>query len=173
MGGLSDNGKSNLELSMGILNVVLGAVLFLDGIIIALFAFVCLLMSFSLFFLAAIPAFLFTGALCIVTFVAALVNVITGVGAMIASRKSGKVSKLFTIATIVVDTIVIPANVIALICGSYLLYTEVNYLSVLIFVIAVLAILLAVASLTLSIIRIAKHNTQQRSGDEDPIAKNS
>ena len=34
--------KSKLELSMGILNIVLGAVLFVDGIVIALFAFVCL-----------------------------------------------------------------------------------------------------------------------------------
>lgn len=146
--------KSKLELSMGVLNIVLGAVLFADAAVIALFAFVCLLMSFSLFFLAAIPAFLFTGMLCIIAFAAAIVNVITGIGAVVSSQTGGKVSTIFTIATIVVDAIVIPANVVALFCGSYLLYTEVNYLSILIFVIAVCAILLATASLILSIIRI-------------------
>lgn len=173
MDNTHNTANAKLELSMGILNIVLGAVLFADGIVIALFAFVCLLFSFSLFFLAAIPAFLFTGMLCIVTFITALVNAITGIGAVVSSRTSGKVSKLFTIATMVVDTIVIPANIVALVCGSYLLYTEVDYLSVLIFVIAVLAILLAVASLILSIVRIVKRNKQQRNNNEDAIAKNS
>ena len=173
MGRLPDKTKSKLELSMGILNIVLGAVLSLDGLVIALFAFVCLLMSFSLFFTAAIPAFLFTGMLCIVTFIAALVNVITGVGAVVTSQTSKKISKFFTIATMVVDIVVIPANIVALICGTYILYTEVNYLSVLIFIIAVLAILLAVASLILSIVRIVQRGKRQGEPNENAFAENT
>lgn len=163
MDNLSNNTNAKLELSMGILNIVLSAVLFVDGIVTALIAFVCLLLSFSLFFLAAIPAFLFTGMLCLITFIAALVNVITGIGAVVSSQTRGKISAFFTIATIVVDAVVIPANIVALFCGSYLLYTEVNYLSILIFVIAACAILLATASLILSIIRIAKRSNRKSS----------
>lgn len=152
----TDNTIVKLGRAMGGLNIALGAVLFVDGIIIAVVAFCCLLLSFSLFFMAAVPAFLVTGFLCIIAFGAAIVSTVIGVGTVFASQKSAKVLKLFPILTIVVDVAVIPANIIALVCGVYLLYTEVNWLSVLIFIVAACAITLAVASLVLSIIRIVK-----------------
>lgn len=148
---------AKLERATGGLNIAMSAVLLVDGLILGVMAFVCLLMSFSLFFMAAIPAFLVIGFLCLMAFGAAVANLITGIGTLYASEKRGNVLKVFLIVTIVVDVAVIPANIIALICGSYLLYTEVNFLSILIFIVAALAILLAIASFVLSVIRIAKH----------------
>ena len=147
---------AKLERAMGGLNIALGGVLAADGILLAVVAFCCLLMSFSLFFMAAIPAFLVIGFLCIVTFGAATANLVVGIGTVLSSKKRAEILKLFPIVTIVVDIVVIPANAIALACGAYLLYTEVDFLSILIFIVAACAILLAAASLVLSIIRIVK-----------------
>lgn len=152
----SDTTTIKLEHAMGGLNIALGAVLFVDGIIIAVMAFCCLLLSFSLFFMAAIPAFLVTGFLCIIAFGAAIANIVVGVGTVFASDKHIKVLRVFPFITIAADIAVIPANIIALVCGSYLLYTEVNFLSILIFIVAACAILLAAASLILSVVRIVK-----------------
>lgn len=152
----TNKGTSRLERATGGLNIALGLVLFVDGIVIAIVALCCLLMSFSLFFMAAIPAFLVTGFLCIMAFAAAIANIVTGVGTVIASAKRGKLRSVFFIITIAADIVVIPANIIALICGAYLLYTEVNYLSILIFIFAACAIILAVSSLVLSAIRLIK-----------------
>ena len=145
-----------LERAMGGLNIALGAVLFIDGILLAVMASCCLLMSFSLFFMAAVPAFLVTGFLCIVALGAAITSLVVGIGTVISSANSAKLLKLFPIVTIAVDIAVIPANIIALVCGAYLLYTEVNFLSILIFIVAACAILLATTSLVLSIVRIVK-----------------
>lgn len=156
---MTDNpNTTNIKLvkAMGAMNIALGAVLFVDGVLIVIMAFCCLLMSFSLFFLAAIPAFLVTSSLSVAAFIAAAENIAAGLGAVLSAKKGGNVSKGFTIATLIIDILIIPANVLALICGSYLLYTEVNFLSVLIFIIAASVIALAVASLTLSIIRLKR-----------------
>lgn len=152
----ADKSTVKLERAMGGLNIALGVVLAVDGIILAIMAFCCLLMSFSLFFMAAIPAFLVIGFLCVLAFGAAIANIVTGVGTVFASKRSVKILRLFPIVTLIVDVAVIPANVIALVCGTYLLYTEVNWLSILIFIVAACAIMLAVVSLVLSIIRIVK-----------------
>ena len=152
-----DQTTVKLERAMGALNITLGVVLFVDGVVLAFVAFCCLLMSFSLFFMAAVPAFLVIGLLCIMTFGAAIANLVTGVGTVFSSKKqSNKILRLFPIITIAADVAVIPANIIALVCGSYLLYTEVNYISILVFIVAALAILLAVVSLVLSIVRLVK-----------------
>ncbi|MDE6618388.1 MAG: hypothetical protein K2K13_05140 [Clostridiales bacterium] len=153
---MADKSIAKLERAMGGLNITLGTVLGIDGIILAVIAFCCLLMSFSLFFMAAIPAFLVIGFLCLMAFCGAIANIVTGVGAVLAAKKQTKVLRFVPIVAIAVDIAVIPANVIALVCGAYLLYTEVNWLSVLIFIVAACAIMLAVVSLVLSIIRMFK-----------------
>ena len=152
----TDQPTAKLERAMGVLNIALGAILFTDGILLAVMAFCCLLMSFSLFFMAAVPAFLVTGFLCMVAFGAGIASLVVGIGTMLSSANNAKILKIFPIVTIVVDVSTIPANVIALICGTYLLYTEVNFLSILIFIVAACAILLAATSLVLSIVRIVK-----------------
>ena len=147
---------SRLDKATGGLNIALGAVLAVDGIIIAVMAVVCLVMSFSLFFIAAIPAFLVTGFLCILAFVAAAANIITGATTAFTSQKFKRLHKVFSVITIAVDIAVIPANIVSFICGVYLISSDIDYLSVMIFIVAVLAILLAIASLTLSTVRIVK-----------------
>ena len=147
------------EHAIGVINIILGVVLSIDGILLAIMAFCCLLLSFSLFFMAAIPAFLVVGALCIVAFFAAGANFVTGIGTLVASNKGGKMSTGFSIATIVVDVAVIPANIIAFVCGVYLLYTEINFLSILIFIAAASAVILAAESLAFSIVRFVKNKT--------------
>lgn len=153
----ADQTTAKLESAMGGLNIALGVVLFADGVVLAVVAFCCLLLSFSLFFMAAIPAFLVIGLICLMAFGASIANLVTGVGTVFAAKKrDNKVLRLFPIITIAADITVIPANIVALVCGSYLLFTEVNYISVLVFIVAALAILLAAVSLVLSIIRLVK-----------------
>jgi len=144
--------NNKLGFSAGVLNIVLGSVLFVDAILIALMAFCCLIMSFTMFFMAAIPAFLFTGFLFFVALAAAIANIVTGTGAVVTSVKGGTVSKIFSVVSTVVDIAVIPANIVALVCGTYLLFTEISWLSVMIFIIAACAIILAVISLILNLI---------------------
>lgn len=151
--------NNKLGFSAGILNAVLGAVLFIDAILIAVMAFVCLLLSFSLFFMAAIPAFFATGFLCIVAFVAAAANVATGAGAIITSINGGKISSVFSTVSLIVDVAVIPANITAMACGAYLLLTEVSGLAILIFLIAAVAVMLAFASLILNIVVLTRTKT--------------
>ena len=155
---VTDNGEqtAKYEHKIGVLNITLGVVLYVDSILLGIVAICCLLMSFSLFFMAAIPAFLLVGALFVVTVVAATANVVAGIGTLVASQKGGTVSLVFSIATIVADVAVIPANAIALLCGAYLMYTEINFISIFIFVVAAAAIALAVTSLIFSIMRIVK-----------------
>ena len=90
--------NNKLGFSAGVLNVILGAVLFIDAALIAFIAFFCLLMSFSLFFMAAIPAFLLTGFLFLVVLGTGIANTVTGGGAILTSVKGGKISKIFSLS---------------------------------------------------------------------------
>ena len=159
---LTDKSTNRSELTTGILNIVLGIVLLIDTVLIAIMAACCLLMSFSLFFLAAIPAFLITGALCIISFVATWANVVIGVGTVIASKKGGKILTVFPIIAVIADVAVIPANIVALVFGVYLVVVEADFLSIFICIIAAIAIGLAIASLILSIVSLVKPKDQLR-----------
>lgn len=152
----NDNSNAGLERGAGALNISLGAVLFIDGILLAIAALCCLLMSFSLFFMAAIPAFLVLGALCLLTFGSGIVNIITGVSAIVASKRSEKISFILSIVATVVDIAMIPANIVACAFGALMLYAEVSLLAVLILTVAVIAVILASVSLILSIVRITR-----------------
>ena len=149
--------QTNFEHVAGVLNIILGIVLFVDGILLGIVAVFCFVMSFSLFFMAAIPAFFVIGGLCLLAFGAAIANLIAGIGSIVISNRGGTVSIVFSAVTMVVDTAVIPANAIAMLCGVYLLYTEVTFLSILIFIVATVAVGLAIASLVLSIMRFVKN----------------
>lgn len=144
------------ELATGVLNIILGIVLLVDAVLIAIMAVCCLLMSFSLFFLAAIPAFLITCTLCIIAFVATWANVVIGIGTVVASNRGGKILTIFPIIAVIADVAVIPANIVALVFGVYLVVVEIDFLSIFICIIATLAIGLAIASLILSIVSLIK-----------------
>lgn len=85
-----------------------------------------------------------------------IANTVTGGGAILTSVKGGKISKIFSTVSLAVDAVIIPANIFALVYGVYALYNDVGALSVLIFIIAASAILLAVASLILNIVCLTR-----------------
>ncbi len=115
-------------------------------------------------FMAAIPTFFVVGALCFAAFVAAIVNVVTGVGSVVAAQKSGKASFVISVAAVVVDVVMIPANVVACVFGAILLHDGIGVISVLSFSVAALAVALALVSLILNIIRITKNDAPTRQG---------
>lgn len=154
--------NNKLGFSAGILNVILGALLIIDAVLLAVFAFCFLLLSFSLFFMAAIPAFLVTGFLCIVTFGGAIANTVTGGGAILTSVRGGKISKIFSTVSVIVDVAVIPANIVALSYGAYIIFDEitvegaVSVFPVIITIITAVAIIIAVASLIFNIVCLTR-----------------
>ncbi len=102
--------KNKLGFSARILNVVFGGVLFADFIlIITLIVLVRLAMSFSLFFMSAIPAFIVFCCLA-PRFWFPIVNTLTGVEASVASVKGGNKSYALTIVSLALDCIVITVN---------------------------------------------------------------
>lgn len=161
----NDNHNVGPEFVAGVLNIALGVVLFVDAVLLAIAALGCLLMSFSLFFMAAIPAFLALGALCLLAFGAAIVNIITGISTVVAFRKSEKVSFVLSIVAMVADIAVIPANIIAAVLGALMIFDEVSVLSVFILTVAVLAVVLVLVSLILSILRISRHKPAAPDGN--------
>lgn len=149
---------NKLNFSAGVLNIIVGAVLFIDSVLIAVFAFAFLLLSFSLFFMAAIPAFLITAFLCVVTLVATAANTATGIGSVLTSINGGKLTKVFSIISIIVDAIVIPANMCALAFGAFVMADEPDFLSALIVAISALAISAATASLIVQCVSLVRAN---------------
>lgn len=109
-----------------------------------------------------IPTFFVVGALCFAAFVAAIVNVVTGIGSVVAAQKSGKASFVISVAAVVVDVVMIPANVVACVFGAILLHDGIGVISVLSFSVAALAVALALVSLILNIIRITKNDAPSR-----------
>lgn len=160
----NENPTGRSEYVAGVMNIVLGAVLFLDSVFLGIMAGLCFLLSFSLFFMAAIPTFFVVGALCFAAFVSAIVNVVTGVGSVVAAQKSGKASFVISVAAVVVDVVMIPANVVACVFGAILLHDGIGVISVLSFSVAALAVALALVSLILNIIRIMKNDAPTRQG---------
>ena len=146
--------------TVAVLNIALGAVLIFDVVLLGIMAFGCLLMSFSLFFMAAIPAFFLIGGLTIATLIAAVVNIGDGIGLAIAANKNRRVSTVFTVITMITDGIMLPVNIVALICGIYLLTAETDFLSIAITMAAAFVILLALISLILNLIKWkqSRHN---------------
>ncbi len=148
--------NSKSQNAVGVLNIALGIALFLHVILLGIMAVGCLLMSFSLFFMAAIPAFMLIGFLTFATFIAAIVNIGEGLGLIIAANKSRKVSTVFAVVALVTDCIILPVDAVALACGIYLLLSEINFLSVSITIASALVLVLAVAALILSLIRFTQ-----------------
>lgn len=139
--------------TVGVLNIILGIVLLIDVGMLCVVAFCLLMLSFSLFFMAAIPAFLLFFVLTIATFVAAVINLVDGIATVAVSKKRRILSSVLGVITIIVDLIMIIANIVALVCGIYLTISEVNFISITTTITASLAIILAILSLCLTLIR--------------------
>lgn len=148
--------NSKLNLCSGIFNVILGAMLALDCIMLAIFAVVCLLLSFSPFFFAAIPAFLIFGALFVLAVIAATANIITGTGAIITSVKGGKISKVFSAISIAVDAVVLPAEVCMFAYSIFGFINETAPIFIIMMLFSFVAAGLCIAGIVLNIIRLIK-----------------
>lgn len=146
--------KSKLSLCSGILNIIIGAMLAIDCIVLAIVALMCLLFSFSLFFLAAIPAFLISGTLFIVAAIAATVNIVTGTGAIIASIKGGKISKIFSAVSIAIDALVLPAQIFMFVACIYTCVTEPDPIFIFMILFFFIIAALCIAGITINIIRL-------------------
>lgn len=122
----------------------------------AILAIGCLMMSFSLFFMAAIPAFLIVGFLFILTVCATAANYFTGAGTIIGAIKGGKVSKVFSVLSIIVDVMILPAQALALAFCAYAYADEPEPVFLTLMIVAVIAVALCIAGTILNIIRIVR-----------------
>lgn len=136
--------------------MILGSVLAIDCIVLAILAVGCLMMSFSLFFMAAIPAFLVVGFLFILSVCAMAANFIAGAGTIITSMKGGKISKVFSVLSIIVDMAILPAQGLALAFCVYAFADEPDAIFLALMIIAVIAVLLCIAGTILNIVRISR-----------------
>lgn len=158
--------KDKLTFAAGIINILMGAGTFVYAILMALFAFVSLILVFTIFIVAALPVFLIMLFITCITFAAAIANTVVGVGTLVSSIKGGNVSKAFSIVSVTVDGVFIPANGIFMLISLYLVATPDNmsWLSVLLAVLSTVVFLLAVASLVLHIVRLVRYGRQAKSG---------
>lgn len=164
--------RNKLEFTAGILNTVLAVFLFIEGIFFAIAAIVCLLMSFTIFFMAAIPLTVVLAVICAVSFGAAFAHIVLGAGSIIAAKKGGKITKILSAASVAADAAVIPANFLF---ACFLIYSfAVNVaegntdglgLAIALLVFAIAAVLLAAASLIINIIAISRKNRESEITD--------
>lgn len=148
--------KNKLCLSSGIINIALATATVPNVIIMFIFVAVCLLMSFSLFFLAAIPLFLICGVILLVAIAAVIANYITGVGTIVASMGGKKVTKVFSVISIIIDGLFIPSSIVFMLMGVMSVTSETNWLGIAIIITGVIAVGLAIAGLTVNCVFITK-----------------
>lgn len=118
------NSNSKLTITAGILNTVLGVILFGYAVLLTIMAFVCLLLVITPLIIAAIPLFFIFCFIAILALGSAIANEVTGIGSIITSSKGGTPSRIFSIISLVVDAVIIPANALTLIYNVYGLTQE-------------------------------------------------
>ena len=158
--------NDKLTFSAGIINIVTGAFTFLYALIMALITIVALLMSFTIFFLGAIPVFIIFLALTALTFGAAITNAVVGVGSIVTSMRGGRISKVFSIVSVSVDGVFIPVcgGILALWTISLVSANEINWAAILFIISTFVVLALTVTSLVLHSVRLVKF------GQKEPTA---
>lgn len=151
--------KNKLGFTAGIMNIILGGILFVFGVLFIIMAACCIMMSFSLFFMAAIPAFLVTGFLAGVTLIAAAVNASVGAGAVATSVKGGLPMHIVSIVSLVVDVAMLPVSICGLACGIFLL-RDASFLSVFVLIISVLSVAAVIASMVSDIVCLKRRKRE-------------
>ncbi len=104
------NLNSKFTLTAGILNTILGAIMLIYAVLLALMAFVSLLLIITPLIIAALPMFFLFGFFAIVTLVAAVASEVTGIGSIMTSSKGGTPSRIFSVISVVVDAVMIPSG---------------------------------------------------------------
>ncbi|MDE7395815.1 MAG: hypothetical protein K2M95_06830 [Clostridiales bacterium] len=151
--------KHKLGFTAGIMNLILGGILFVFAVLFIIMAACCIMMSFSLFFMAAIPAFLVTGFLASVTLIAAAVNIAVGAGAVATSIKGGLPVYVVSIVSLVVDVAMLPVSICGLACGVFLMQ-DASFLSVFVLIISVLSVAAVIASTVLDIVCLKSRKSE-------------
>lgn len=151
--------RNKLERAITALSVLLGIGLFADAIILAVVSICCLMLSFSLFFMAAVPAFLLFGALCLFTFFASFVDIAIGIALHFASKKNEFATRAISIAMIVTDAVTIPVNITVFILATFITGMGVTAAWVFIYLFSVMALVASVARLVLCIVRALRRKS--------------
>lgn len=133
----------------------------IDSIFLAIVAFMCLLLSFSLFFLAAIPAFLIFGALFLLAAVASAANIVTGTGTIITSVKGGKISKVFSAVSLAVDAVVMPAQIFLFAYSVYCFIIDPAPILTVMALFSFIAVCLCIAGVALNVIKLVSDGKSQ------------
>lgn len=152
--------KSGLNITAGIMNIILAAALTVNTIIMLMCLFVCVAMPlllpiWFLPFILLVPLF---GFIFVVSLSATVCNLIAGTGTLISTVKGGKISKTFAIISLVVDLVFIPSNALFFAYGVYAVSDayNVNWLTVAITAASSAAIILTVVSVILNAVSLRK-----------------
>lgn len=145
-----------LLITAGTMNLVISGLLGLQTLFFIVVAAACLLMTFSLFFLAAIPAAVIIGGIAFILSIAAIANLITGIGALVGSCRTGKFSKAISIVSIVINALMIPLCVFSLLFGIELLRMSFDWFSFVLALFGAIMIVFTIASLVIHIVCLKK-----------------
>ena len=153
--------NTKINFSAGVISIIHAVALTVNTFIVLMCLFACIVMPillpiWFLPFALLIPLF---GFIFAISLAAAVSNLITGVGTVVASTKGGKVSKVFAIISLVIDGLFIPVNVLFFAYGVFALTDayNINWLTVLIAVASSAAVVLTVVSIVLNTICIARN----------------
>ncbi len=92
--------KNKLGFSAGILNLVLGGILFLTAIVVGIAGVIFLLLCLSPVAIIAIPATICSLIVFTISMGSAISNTVTGTGAVVSAIKGGTLSKIFSVSSI-------------------------------------------------------------------------
>ncbi len=148
----SNTDKSKITIASGVLNIVSGAILFLDAVLFAIAAIVCLMMVVTPFIIAAVPMFFILGFIGLLALGAAIADEIVGIGSVITSAKGGTPSRIFTIISVAVNAIILLPNILSLINNVFCLIGETESIGIWIALIVInsLSIIIALTCLIIN-----------------------
>ncbi|MCM1368441.1 MAG: hypothetical protein NC184_06520 [Roseburia sp.] len=147
--------RYKIEHAITVLSIWLAIGMFAGGLLFSVVAGCCLLMSFSLFFMAAVPAFFIFGGAALFTFGVGFADAVIGIVMHVAAKKNETITRTVSVATSVVDIITIPVNLTAFVFSALIISGEANAAWICIFVFSALAVAASVARFVLGIIRAA------------------
>lgn len=168
------NSNSKLTMTSGILNTILGVILLVYTVLLALMAFVSLALIITPLIIAAVPMFFLFGFFAIVTLAAAVANGITGIGSIVTSSKGGVPSRIFSVISLIVDSVVLPIGIATLAYNIYGLTqeTESRALWITLLVISALTSAMAVTGIILNAKSVKNRPKNNGTATEAPLQQN-
>lgn len=151
--------KNHTSFAAGICNMSVAVVSLINTGVIALFAIVAFAMSFTLFFMAAIPLFLLFGFLFLVSAGTNILNFIVGIGSIIHGVNGGKYSSALNVAAIVIDGLFVSVNSVFVLFGAIACVSgeDARWLGILVLTVGLLSVVLAGAGFILNAISLSRN----------------